>query len=112
MGEIAARGDRLAMNRCDLEFHRLVWVTAGNDVLMRMWEAISRYVLIIFGLETETDRDFDGIQRQHAHLLSVLEAGDAAAVDEEIERHIKQLGYRYDDPNDVSTKQRKRRRKS
>ncbi len=108
MGNIASRGgDRLAMNRCDLQFHRALWIAAGNDILMRLWEAISRHIFVIFGLETESERDYRGIHRQHAHLLAVLEAGDVDVLDEEVEQHIRQIGYMYE-TNQTSKRRRKR----
>ncbi len=108
MADIARRGDRLAMNQCDLQFHRALWVVAGNDMLMRLWEAISRHILVIFGLETETERDFEGIHMQHAHLLTILEAGDVEVLDGEIERHIQQLRYMYTNANNQTTKRRRK----
>ncbi len=104
MAALVERGDRFAMSRLDLQFHRALWTVAGNDMLLRLWEAISRHILVIFGLETETERDFAGIYRQHAHLLAVVEAGELAALDEEIEGHIKQLRHMYADQDSQKTR--------
>ena len=93
LAETVKRGDRLAVARSDLQFHHVLWGIAGNDLLMRMWEAISRHIIVIFGLETKTELDVEGIYRQHERLLSMIEAGDDQELDDEIERHIRQLGY-------------------
>lgn len=92
MRRAARERDAMAINRLDLAFHREALAAADHALGLKMWEGISRHVQIIFGMELYRDPDLEAVTRQHEALLAALLAGDAAALEREIERHIR--GYR------------------
>jgi hypothetical protein len=42
--------------------------TSGNDIVVKLWEALARHVLIVFGREARTERAGPELVEQHAHL--------------------------------------------
>jgi DNA-binding GntR family transcriptional regulator len=84
----ADRGDILAMNEADLDFHAELCRLAGNAVLMNIWRGLQRQILIILALETTPDVPLAAIHAQHVSLLAVMQGGDAARLEDEITRHI------------------------
>lgn len=82
-----ARGDSFGVARLDTEFHRCLCRLSGNDVLLRMWEPLSRQLTIIFGLST-LQKELEMIVQEHDELLVKLKAGDAAALERLMEVHI------------------------
>lgn len=81
------RVDSYGVARLDTEFHRCLCRQSGNDVLLRMWEPLSRQLTIIFGLST-LQKDLEMIVKEHDELLEKLKAGDAAALERLMEVHI------------------------
>ncbi len=81
------RGDGYGVARLDTEFHRCLCRLSGNDVLLRMWEPLSRQLTIIFGLST-LQKELEMIVQEHDELLVKLKAGDAAALERLMEVHI------------------------
>lgn len=92
MRAATAAGDTVALNRADLAFHRTALEVAENRLGMKIWEGLSRQVLIIFGMETYRDPDLTAVVEQHVSLRRTLAEGDSAAVTEELREHI--TGYR------------------
>lgn len=88
----ADAGDTVALNRADLAFHRAALEVADNRLGLKIWEGLSRQVLIIFGMETYRDPDLPAIVEQHVSLRRTLAEGDAKAVTEELREHI--TGFR------------------
>jgi DNA-binding GntR family transcriptional regulator len=86
--EAAARGDLIAHVAADMEFHLTLLSLAGNQHLVetvRGLRARSR----IYGLRTLVDRDaLVPSAHEHAELLDLLAAGDAAGVEALMRRHI------------------------
>lgn len=72
----AERGDSYGVARLDTDFHRTLCRLSGNDVLLHMWEPLSRQLTIIFGLST-LQKDLRLIVEEHDELLDKLKAGDA-----------------------------------
>lgn len=81
------RKDSYGVARLDTEFHRTLCRLSGNDVLLRMWEPLSRQLTIIFGLST-LQKELHLIVQEHDELLEKLKAGDAAALMRLMEVHI------------------------
>ncbi|MBL8584775.1 MAG: GntR family transcriptional regulator [Rhizobiaceae bacterium] len=89
--ELAARRDDwAAMRDCDVQFHRALCEASGNTIILKLWEALSRHIAIIFGREILTERDCGVVVDEHRRLLQVLrEGGDVEAA---IHAHIMRLG--------------------
>lgn len=87
---VARRDDWVAMRDCDVQFHRVLCRASGNPIVLKLWEALSRHITIIFGREISTERDYGVVIAQHRRLFEMLR--DGRDVDAEIEAHIMRLG--------------------
>jgi DNA-binding GntR family transcriptional regulator len=95
--EIISRMERMArwsdwteFCKCDVAFHREICTASGNDVVLKLWEALARHVTIIFGRELASEHDFEVVISQHQKLLMLFEKGDAR-IEQIIEDHILRL---------------------
>jgi DNA-binding GntR family transcriptional regulator len=93
MEVVAKRGDWAGLRRCDLTFHHELCIASGNEIVLKLWQALSRHIAIIFGREIASERNFEVVIGQHHRLLDLLLSG-SSAVDEEIEAHIMRLSQR------------------
>ena len=91
MAKLAETGDRLAMNQADMAFHRELILISNNGILGKLWEAISRHVLIVFGLEISRNVDLAAVHEQHVRLARMLAEGNITQLEREIERHIRRV---------------------
>jgi DNA-binding GntR family transcriptional regulator len=64
---------------------------SGNDIVAKLWEALARHVLIVFGREVRTERAGPQLVEQHSRLRDLLAAGDLPALLQQIEPHILRL---------------------
>jgi DNA-binding GntR family transcriptional regulator len=87
----ARRQAWLEVSQLDLAFHRTVLKASGNDIVIKLWEALARHVLIVFGREVRSERAGARLVEQHARLRDLLAAGDLRRLLEEIEPHILRL---------------------
>jgi len=93
--ERAARHlDWTAISKADLAFHREMCRVADNAIILTLWEAIARHVLIVFGHEIRHERDAEAIGPDHRNLLSLIAGADEAMLHQAIERHITRLRRR------------------
>jgi DNA-binding GntR family transcriptional regulator len=83
-----ARGNWLAVNRADIAFHAAVFDIAGSPLMVTLWNAISRHVLIMFSIETYRNVDFDRVVKEHRVYIDTLLHETPAGIDEEIDRHV------------------------
>lgn len=84
----AARGDLIAHVTADLEFHLLLLSQAGNRHLVEIVRAL-RARSRLYGLRALADRGaLVPTAHEHAELLDLLAAGDAAGAEELMRRHI------------------------
>lgn len=83
-----SRGNWLAVNRADIDFHTTMFAIAGSPLIRTLWNAISRHVLIMFSIETYRDTDFDRVVEEHRVYIDTLLHQDPAGIDEEIDRHV------------------------
>ncbi len=89
--------ERLAwmdVSRADLQFHREICRASGNSVVLTLWEALARHVLIVFGHEIRDEQDAAALGPQHRRLRNLLMRGDAETLWTEIESHIMRLRNR------------------
>jgi DNA-binding GntR family transcriptional regulator len=87
----ARRQAWLEVSKLDLAFHRTVVEASGNEIVVKLWEALARHVLIVFGREVRSERAGPRLVEQHARLRDLLAAGDLTSLLEEIEPHILRL---------------------
>ena len=92
---VAKRSDWVGLRRCDLRFHHELCIASGNEIVLKLWEALSRHIAIIFGREIASERNFEVVIAQHRRLLDLLLA-QSPAVDDEIEAHIMRLSRKPD----------------
>lgn len=90
--------DRLGINRADVEFHRVVCGLSGNEVVGKLWEGLSRHLLITFGLMAERYPNAELIIRQHEDFLAFLLSGDFEALPAQLAQHV---GGLLDSPPDA-----------
>jgi DNA-binding GntR family transcriptional regulator len=84
----------IEISRADLDFHREICRASGNAIVQKLWDALARHVLIVFGKEIRSERDAKTIVAQHKRLRDILAAGKGDALDEELDQHILRLQRR------------------
>lgn len=90
METVAKRDDWAGLRRCDLRFHHELCIASGNEIVLKLWEGLSRHIAIIFGREIASERNFEVVIAQHHRLLDLLLA-QSPDVGHEIEAHIMRL---------------------
>lgn len=88
MKRASAARDVEGLRRADVSFHRSAISVAGNSLGLRIWEGISRQVMIIFGLEIHSSPDFPAVVGQHEILRSFLAQGDPSELQAVLKEHI------------------------
>jgi DNA-binding GntR family transcriptional regulator len=87
--EAAARlQDRAAVNRADLAFHTEIYVLSDSPLLQTLWSAMSRHVLIMFGITTYQRADYDLLIDEHRRLRRLLGEGSPEEISAEVAIHI------------------------
>ncbi|MDE0303646.1 MAG: GntR family transcriptional regulator [Albidovulum sp.] len=76
------------LRNADVNFHRTAIAVSRNSLGMRIWEGISRQMVIIFGLEIQRGPDFDAVVAQHENLRRFLAEGDPAWLSGVLHEHI------------------------
>jgi len=94
MERAASHLEWIEISKSDLDFHREVCRASGNAIVQKLWDALARHVLIVFGKEIRSERDAKTIVAQHRKLRDILAAGKAAPLDEELDQHILRLQRR------------------
>ncbi|MDQ7249951.1 GntR family transcriptional regulator [Dongia sedimenti] len=94
MERAAAHMEWIEISKADLDFHREICRASGNAIVQKLWDALARHVLIVFGKEIRSERDAKAIVGQHRRLRDILAAGKAEALDEELDQHILRLQRR------------------
>jgi DNA-binding GntR family transcriptional regulator len=91
MREAVEAGDRQAVNRTDIAVHEALCEESGSPLLMTLWRAIRRHVLIVLAQETAGATDLRAILEQHVRLRRLLRAGDEQELERELQDHV--LGH-------------------
>jgi DNA-binding GntR family transcriptional regulator len=94
MERAAMHMEWIEISKADLDFHREICRASGNAIVQKLWDALARHVLIVFGKEIRSERDAKAIMGQHKRLRDILAAGKAEALDEELAQHILRLQRR------------------
>ena len=90
MERMARWSDWVEFRKCDVAFHREICRASGNEIVLRLWEALAQHITIIFGRELASERNFAVVIDQHRNLLELFEHSDEA-IEEVIEEHIVRL---------------------
>ncbi|ERN42265.1 transcriptional regulator [Rubidibacter lacunae KORDI 51-2] len=88
--DASARGDTVEHARCDLEFHRAILETAGNQVLLRMWD------MLACGAWTRPDATAGNLQsdeltalaNEHSAIVRALARGDGRGAGDLLAAHF------------------------
>lgn len=91
MREAVEAGDRPAVNRIDTLIHETLCAESGSPLLMTLWRAIRRHVLITFAQETSHLTDLREVLDQHVRLRALLRTGNERELEHEVQEHV--LGY-------------------
>jgi DNA-binding GntR family transcriptional regulator len=94
MERAALHMEWIEISKADLDFHREICRVSGNAIVQKLWDALARHVLIVFGKEIRGERDAKAIVPQHKRLRDILAAGKAEALDDELDQHILRLQRR------------------
>jgi DNA-binding GntR family transcriptional regulator len=87
MERAVLKGDRFGLAIADLRFHRELCVASGNEVLLTLWNALSRQLIIIFGLASLRDPSLHDYYMSHVKLRRLLVEGDVGQTQRAIENH-------------------------
>jgi len=82
------RRDTYGFAAADTAFHRRLCSFADNGVLSAVWESIARRLTVIIGLST-MGKPMGEIVTEHRRLADVFASGDIAAMEREIEDHLR-----------------------
>jgi DNA-binding GntR family transcriptional regulator len=91
MADCLNRGDLMGVSKADLEFHHQICRASENDIILVLWEALSRHMLIVFEQELLGDAERASIVEHHRALRRALEELPAEKLEKEIEGHIMRL---------------------
>ena len=94
MERAALHMEWIEISKADLDFHREACRASGNAIVQKLWDALARHVLIVFGKEIRSERDARLIVGQHKRLRDILAAGKLEALDDELDQHILRLQRR------------------
>ena len=94
MERAAVHMEWIEISKADLEFHREICRASGNAIVQKLWDALARHVLIVFGKEIRSERDAKALVPQHRRLRDMLAAGEIDALDDELDQHILRLQRR------------------
>lgn len=93
MERMARWSDWVEFRKCDVAFHREICRASGNEIVLKLWEALAQHITIIFGRELASERNFGVVIDQHRKLLDMFERGDET-IERVIEDHIVRLRAR------------------
>lgn len=80
-----------AINQADIEFHRELCAASANRIVIMLWNAIARHVLIVFGREILAESSYGDLVRQHEALRDAALSGEECRATAELGRHIMRL---------------------
>jgi DNA-binding GntR family transcriptional regulator len=85
------RNDFIGVSKADLEFHHEICRASANEIVLVLWEALSRHMLIVFEQELLGDAEQSSIVDHHRVLRDALEHLPQQELAFHIERHIMRL---------------------
>lgn len=91
------RKNWIEASKADLEFHRQICKASGNEIVITLWEALARHIMIVFGRELTAEGGNSRLKEQHERMLALIRKGDLEKILEELNRHVMRLRRRPDD---------------
>ena len=91
MEHYLARGDLLGVMKADMQFHHEICISSENEIVIILWETLSRHMMIIFEQELKDDADRAHVVDHHRKLRHMLETASPEDLEREIERHIMRI---------------------
>jgi DNA-binding GntR family transcriptional regulator len=91
MEEYLARGDLLGVMKSDMDFHHEICLASENEIVIILWETLSRHMMIIFEHELKADAHRAHIVDHHRKLRHMLRTACPNELEREIERHIMRI---------------------
>lgn len=85
------RGDLMGVSKADLEFHHRICLASENEIVLVIWEGLSRHMLIVFEQELLGDTERASIVEHHQALRRDLQKLPPEKLEREIEAHIMRL---------------------
>jgi len=86
--ELACRDDdRLGLDKADIEFHREICRSSGNEIVINLWEALARQAFIVLAWENLVAPNLEEKVDNHRALRRAIASGDAG-LDDMLDRHI------------------------
>jgi len=110
MARCLSHGDLLGISKADLEFHREICLASQNEIVLTLWEALSRHMLIVFEQELRGDSERTHIVEHHRELRNALEHHTPQELGKEIEGHIMRLRSKSEGSRTASEPMPSRRR--
>lgn len=91
MANCLKNGDLLGISKADLEFHHEICLASQNAIVITLWDALSRHMLIVFEQELLGDAERAHIVEHHRSLRRAIERCTPQELSREIESHIMRL---------------------
>lgn len=82
-------GDPVASDFTHLEFHRTIWLAAGNGMLDKIWPLVGAQIRMAMTVDQVTRDDPQRDLELHERLVEVIESGDAESIRAEVDAHIR-----------------------
>ncbi|MGB4137226.1 MAG: GntR family transcriptional regulator [Microbacterium sp.] len=95
MKDAAAAGDAEAVGYLDIEFHRYVIESAGQEQCAQIWRSLQPRIRAHFRKEQKT-QPLDSVVDEHAQLLEALESRDADLLMNRVNDHVMNFPSRGD----------------
>ena len=91
MAQCLERDDLIGVSKADLEFHHAICLASTNEIVIALWDALSRHMLIVFEQELLGDTERPHIVDHHRALRKAIEKLPPPKLGQEIEKHIMRL---------------------
>lgn len=83
------RGDPVESDLTHLEFHRTLWLAAGNTMLDKIWPLVAAQIRMAMTVDQVTRDDPQRDLELHERLVDVIESGDTDEIWSEVDFHIR-----------------------
>lgn len=88
MREAVVAGEESVAHQLDIDFHETLCRAARHDLLLTTWQSMRSQLALATTAVNRSYSDAHGLAERHEQVIRVLEQGDAALAEIEIEEHI------------------------
>lgn len=88
MRDAVDAGQESVAQQLDIEFHETLCRAARHDLLLTTWQSMRSQLALATTAINRSYSDARGLAERHEQVIRVLEQGDAALAEREIEEHI------------------------